>query len=117
MRFLLFTLIFCLLSSAAFAQGKPDTPTALAWDRCVGENAQDYADMFGAVSMRDGEDIDKAVEDCWDYEYEFSQNLKASQPRLSDNTIDGLVHERKMQIRNKWEAFYAKGARGNFVSW
>jgi hypothetical protein len=109
MRFLFLTV--ALLSFTSLAVAAPNgEPSVKTWDSCVGENAQDYADMFGRVSV-DADKIDKAVEDCWDIEYRFTQAMKAAQPQLSQSELNQAVEDRKAQIRNKWLAAYAKSAQ------
>lgn len=111
MRLFIISALFALAAVPALAQSQAlNTKAQLAaWDRCVGENAQDYADMFGAVSM-DGDKLDKAVEDCWDEEYKYEETIKQN-PSLSDGAMDELVAARKAEIRSKWFDAYVKNRK------
>lgn len=111
MRVFLLGSVFVLTSASAFAQATIVPPSVQAWDQCVGESAQDYVDMFGAVSM-DADKMDKAVEDCWDEEFRFSQELKQERPDLSDSTIANTVAAQRADIRGKWYAHYVTNRKG-----
>jgi len=103
MRFsLLLSTSLILLISPALAQPAailvPDDPAYTAWDKCVGENTADYAEMFGAVSI-DDEDVTNAMGDCYDSEIAYRE----AHPGVPDT----IVTQHKDELKSKWIAFYA----------
>lgn len=104
--------LLLFVSLPAMAQPEPPSKTAFrAWDACVGESAQEYADMFGAMSMNDDK-LDKALEDCWDEEFNYQETVRRN-PELSDAAMNGLFDARKAEIRAKWRGVYVKNGIRN----
>jgi|GEM_PF-3764907 len=106
MRGFLMMSVVALAAVPALAQSQAVSTRAqlAAWDQCVGASAQDYVDMFGAVSM-DADKMDKALEDCWDEEHKYLETVKQN-PELSDGVMNELVAARKAEIRGKWFDVY-----------
>lgn len=111
MRMLIMSGLLALVALPAAAQTQmlPSQAALKTWDECVGASAQDYVDMFGAVSM-DDDKLNKAVEDCWDEEYKYQQAVKQN-PELSDGVMDELFIAKKAEIRSKWYDVYVKNRK------
>ncbi|HEY8963591.1 MAG TPA: hypothetical protein VIN59_03910 [Alphaproteobacteria bacterium] len=87
--------LLTLIGVPAWAQSDAAYQT---WDKCIGENTADYAEMFGAISI-DEKDVTNALGDCYDEEEAY----RTAHPGVPET----IIMSHKEDLKNKWIAAYA----------